>query len=117
MSAPLCRNCGQPIAKKSRLVWLVAGRPLTKAEKHSAPEIGRYVAVEELPRSREECRKLAKGAVLSISRTKAYWGAADRGGLDTFTEWDGVSYVDPYFCKGACAKAFGYAAAQREAAQ
>jgi hypothetical protein len=109
MSQPLCRYCGKPIAKASRQVWLVTGRPLTKAEKQSAPEIGRYVATLALPNSRDQCRKFTDGAVLSISR--ATW--APGGGIDTFTEWDRHSYADPYFCCAGHAKQMGYAVAAR----
>ena len=102
MSAPLCRYCGEPIAKATRTVWL-HDRPLTEHERCDGGMIFRHLFVEQLPPTIEDCRKLTNWEVLAVKRS--------RGTVDLFSEWDGQSYKDQYFCKADHAKRFGYAAA------
>jgi hypothetical protein len=104
---PLCRFCGGKIRKRVRTVWLYTpsqakGRSLT------ADDYSRHVVVDELPRSKQDCMRLTNQAIVSVSR-----GWADTDGYITrFNEWDGESYVDPFFCNGDHARKFAYAAAR-----
>jgi hypothetical protein len=105
MTAPLCRYCGKPIPKATRVVWLHP-RPLTDHEEEDGGAMWRHVSVEELPCNLAECQRLTNQQILQVR-----YGT--KGSITHFHEWDGKSYKDQYFCKGDCAKRFGYVAARR----
>lgn len=99
MTQPLCYCCGKPIAKQTTSVWLkLKGNNSTD---NSWP-FSRVLRVDEFPRNKAECQALTNYPVMSVKR------AADVSYICQFTEWDGKSYVDPYFCTGDCAKRMGY---------
>jgi hypothetical protein len=105
VSPPLCRYCGGPIAKRTRRVWITT-KPedqLLPSEK-TATQFSRTVRVDKRPANIAECRALTNWQVLHVR--KHYHGIA------SFTEWDGETYHDKFFCKGEHASAFGYAAAR-----
>jgi len=109
--APLCRYCAKPIPKLTRNVSLRTGAP-QPSDNASAP-FSRTVRVAELPRSKAECQRLTNGHIVSVSyhRSEVY-RPEDKDRVDGFTEWDGESYRDEFFCKGVCAQSFGYACAR-----
>ncbi len=103
MPAPLCRYCGTPIKKKTVTVYLRA-RAL---ESHEAShgDYARYLQVDKLPVTIGECRKLTNYSVVSVKCTP------DAKAISYFSEWDGQSYADKFFCTNNHAQKFGYAAA------
>lgn len=112
--APLCRYCGKPIAKRTTTV-------LVRAEQHPNDQITaswcRYVYVgSNPPRTIDDCRKLSNRIVVSVKRGKHWVDNYDRleknETIGEFTEWDGESFVDEFFCRGECARGFGYMAAK-----
>lgn len=101
MLAPLCRYCGGPIKKTTRTVYL-RDRPLQSHERESV--YSRYIVVEKLPATIDECRKLTNHQVVSVKRHHD----AERNAITFFSEWDGESYEDKFFCNGDHAKRFAY---------
>lgn len=96
---PHCRYCGKPIRKHTRTVWINGGF-LPGNDSDSS----RHVVVDPPPRTAADCERLTNWQVLSVRRS--------RGGdtISRFSEWDGESYADEFFCTGTCAQAMGYAA-------
>jgi hypothetical protein len=103
-AAPLCRFCGGAIRKRTRTVYL-RDRDLQPHETSGA--YGRYLRVDTLPSTIDECRKLTNQEVVSSRRHHD----PARKAIAFFSEWDGESYVDDYFCNGEHARRFGYVAA------
>lgn len=133
MSAPLCLNCKRPIAKRTISYWIeppreaklaqerfvmmggqkrscgfdaaVAAKPEGTIERdHSSARI--YTA--NLPRTKEDCKRLVNGEVVSIRR--GVTGEVVR----SFGVWEG-EYVDQHFCSNGCAEKFGRRMARRGA--
>lgn len=98
---PLCRYCGKPIAKRTRTVFF--GRQQQKLDDYWSERT-------EKPRSKQEAQRLLNAEIVSVS-----WSAIgdDDGNkyVHKVTTWDGVRYVDPYFCNGSHAQKFAYACA------
>lgn len=95
---PYCICCGDPIAK-----WT------------STHHIGwSKLKAGEAPRTRADLAKLTNLQVVSVR----YWQDRDDDDkpkgermIDRYSTWDGVSYVDQYFCDGTCGSRFAYIAA------
>lgn len=107
MKQPLCRYCGDPIRKRTRTVYL-RERELQSHER-SHGDYARYLRVDVLPSTIDECRKLTNHQVVSIKRHRD----PERNAVSYFSEWDGESYTDEFFCNGEHARLFGYAAARK----
>lgn len=106
---PLCRYCGKPIAKKTRTVIFNDGLHRAWADS------GHWTYREERPRSKDEAQRLLNQQIVSVRWSRGEDYAAKQAGFDFIsqaTTWDGESYVDSYFCNGAHAKDFAYAAAR-----
>lgn len=103
LTQPYCRYCSRPIKKRTRTVFLRVPDPNAKYA-NTDSEFWRTVEVEKLPQTREECQKLTNRKVVSIRR----W----QDGIHSFTDWDGESYDDEFFCTTTCAQGLGYAAAR-----
>jgi hypothetical protein len=91
---PLCRYCGQPIPKRTDTVFVRdPGSNLTGA-------------VDGPLHSKEECQSKVNQTVVSVT-----YGPTQNGigrTIWSFGIWDGKSYKDKYFCKGACATKLAY---------
>jgi hypothetical protein len=108
---PLCRFCGKPIAKHTRRVWIETNPEIGKGP---ATEWSRHVHVEKgsEPKNRADCQQLTNHQVVSLSYTERYDDRLEksvRSHVRSFSEWDGESYSDPYFCNGDHARRFAYA--------
>lgn len=127
---PLCRYCGKAIAKETRKVSL-HDQPLDANELNwnSSHNFSRHLSVAAYPKTKAECQALTNQTVVSISRgvfvkkqksretvhgNVAYYFSHDfdKNYIGAFTEWDGESYADKFFCSGDHAKAFGYVCAR-----
>lgn len=95
---PLCRCCGKPIAKSTRITWLRA--PSSIGPRDSG--WSRTLEVETFPKNREECQKLTNRAVTAVS----YWSKDEDRRITSFHDWDGESWKDEFFCTNTCAQAF-----------
>jgi len=98
---PLCRYCGKPIGKRSRMIMFVLdATPWKNRAEDGSPTI---VEVAKLPANLAEVRRLCTDEVLTV----VYSG----DGVRTAFVWDRISYKDLYFCRGDHAKRFGYSCA------
>ena len=92
---PLCRSCGKPIAKRTKM--------------HS-------VRGSEQPlRSKADAQKLTNERVIFLryhTETDAYMKPTGKRRIWFFTTWDGESYVDEFFCTNNCAMRLAYACAR-----
>lgn len=107
--APRCLNCGNPLRKRTRRVWIVWP---DSGSKHISDEVFRYITTDELLRTKADCQRLSNWQVVSVSYSAP---ATKRAGtIDSFGEWDGASYeaTAGFFCTGTCAQAFARAAAR-----
>lgn len=94
MTAPECLNCGSTIRKKTeKKSWWITDW-------------------QKAPKTIEEAKALSNYPMISHRWADA--PKSDGGGrfIISASYWDGVSYEDPYFCNGKCAKEFGYACAR-----
>lgn len=101
MTAPLCRYCGKAIRKRTRTNWIESERKPHMTN----TSFSRHVICDEPPADIAACRKLTNELVVSVQR---YQG----GRIRSFGSWDGVSYVDQFFCNGRHARLFAYAFAR-----
>jgi hypothetical protein len=106
---PLCRYCGKPIAKRTRLVN-VDHAETDQRQYHDHTEFWTHVYVtdETWPKNKADCQKLTNRQVVAVK-----YGAHVRGDyyehrVRAFSDWDGESYDDPFFCNGDHAKRLGY---------
>lgn len=108
-SRPLCRYCGKPIRKRTRMVCFGA----TDSQVASSPSFVTFRA--ERPRSKEEAQSLFNQEIVSVRWLRGEDYGAKQAGFDYITQastWDGETYDDPFFCNGDHAKKFAYAAAR-----
>jgi len=120
---PFCRWCGKKITKHGSRVWIK--REEAPTDRAFAGGWGRnvYIGDTPFPTNKAELQRHTNQHVLSykyeyeLDDNKYILGEkAARTGkkwIDSFEEWDGESYTDPFFCSGDHAKEFGYAAAQK----
>lgn len=103
---PLCRCCGNPIGKYTCKVLLREKREGDTQTYHdsTAYEFMRTLEVEKLPINREEAQRLTNRQIVSLS----YWPKTEDKPrrLSGFSEWDGETYADEFFCKNDCAIRF-----------
>jgi hypothetical protein len=109
--APLCRLCGKPIAKRTRCVYLVL-----KIDRQYHHDMGmiRYLEVAAYPETKADCAALTNWQVVSVDRrvVRDAEGNITKPDISRFTEWDGESYHDRFFCNGDHAKTFAYVMAE-----
>ena len=109
MTAPLCRFCGKPIAKRTERRWFTTDP--------ASMIFGREtkILVEKLPATKEEAQCYFNAAeVVSIQRAHR-WNEDEvqvDAGIASVTIWDRSSYVDQFFCTGEHAQRFGYVCAR-----
>lgn len=110
---PLCRYCAAPIRKHAITVYVRRSQG-----EHDRPYEGfsRYAYTAEPLKSKAECQRVTNNKVLSVSwsrgSTANYEPDPAKDEITSFTEWDGESYSDQFFCKGEHAKDFGYSLAR-----
>jgi hypothetical protein len=98
----LCRYCGCDIPKVTTAHHFryggEGGKPVNA------------IPVDREVTDRAELARYTNEEIVSVR----YTDHGDRFGrrIDTFSTWDGSSFVDPFFCKGEHAKLFGYALAR-----
>lgn len=102
---PYCRYCGEPISKYTEATW-VAKAPCTLPK--PVPRT-LYIDPDKLPRSKEDCERLTNNQVISVSYSYEFEDGVrtSRKYVACFTTWDGVTYVDPTFCRKDHARRFG----------
>lgn len=95
---PLCRHCGKPISKRTTGIYFGQTGNATDSEfwKHRP----------EKPANKAEAQRYSNLPIVAVS-----W-SSDRTHIWRVSVWDGVSYADQFFCKGACATAFAYVMAR-----
>lgn len=95
---PLCRLCAKGIKKVTHAHYF--GERTAQTFDYSTHHV-------EQPKSKAEVQRLLNGTVVSIRRDRInpefVWHAST---------WDGVSWVDEFFCNADHARQFGYAAAR-----
>jgi hypothetical protein len=94
---PHCRNCGKPIRRRGRTVYIVDQIKPDQIDDRSK----RYVVGSA--RGLADLERFTKMHILSVK--PAY---QKRDQIASFTEWDGVTFADPYFCTNNCAHEFAY---------
>lgn len=99
----LCRCCGKPIRKHTSTVYIERE---AKAY-HKGSDLSRYVYTEEPVVTVSECVPLSNMKIVAVKRSLS------RSEVKSFSEWDGASYADRFFCTTRCARDFGYFAAER----
>lgn len=108
MSAPTCRYCGRPIAKRPSSVYL-----RDKAQAARGVGGSDWLTVDTLPRTIDEAQRLLNWRITRVQRLSP--GQSDPGGIFQADGWDGESYAPRYgyFCKVDCAARYGRTAAER----
>lgn len=112
---PYCLCCGKPIRKFVRNVHVndAPGQGKGIRMKLDSPtEWGRVIEPSTPLRSKEQCQPYTNQHIVSIKyhsdwdmQTDTYSNRRVRH----FGEWDGESYIDPYFCnRTVCAVDYAY---------
>lgn len=99
-----CRYCGKPIPKWTNRQWVpheIRGQICTLADAQTLSNY-RVVSISRVSNSDQLSRE---------NRMKRHRGLGEKRAdpIRCYSTWDGESYVDPFFCKGTCAKDFAYA--------
>ena len=109
-NAPRCLNCGDPLRKKTRAVYVMDATSGARTDLSS--DFQRVIKLEQPLADRAACQRHTNLQVVSVS----YWPETSAKGrsVSSFGEWDGESYVSVagYFCTGACAYTFAEVAAK-----
>lgn len=95
-----CKNCGKPIKKLTRLIYLKNERT-----KYDVPGmlIGySYIGDAQLPQNVGDCRRFTNEQVVQVTYSRS------NAGIDSFYTWDGKTYLPcfGYFCTNRCAGQF-----------
>lgn len=101
---PLCRTCGTPIAKAT-----TNHRPAGSSPPYRDPD-------PSCPRTIDDCRKLTNEQVVRVEYTYRLDDESQRTGdrwIDSYSTWDGRTYVDEFFCTRSCAETLGRACARQ----
>jgi hypothetical protein len=110
---PLCRACGKPIAKYTTTAYVV---PELDERYHRNNSYSRYIYANPPLVSKADCQRVSNQQVMSIKYTidtdAHFEPIPGSRHVHLFTEWDGESYTDEFFCSGACAQDFGRMAAR-----
>lgn len=113
---PLCRYCGDRIRKHAVTVYLKRER---SEYDRDHPGFSRHIYTAEPIKSKADCEKQTNQTVIAvkwdrptISTDTGYARAPDRDQIASFSEWDGESYIDQFFCNGDHAKRFAYVMAR-----
>jgi hypothetical protein len=100
MTQPLCRYCAGKIAKRTTTVRFVVERKShMRDDQFTSYVIGH-------PMTKAEAQRLVNQTVVSVRHDANPWGDMTDKYVTQASVWDGESYVDPYFCNGACRSAF-----------
>lgn len=98
---PLCRACGKPIPKHTNKVSF--GETYSKRFQNTRPV------------SIEEARKLVNTQIVARRWTTPtrleqgeYVPTGEPRFISEISTWDRESYIDEFFCKGACAQSYAY---------
>ena len=112
MKQPFCRYCGAKIRKRTTTIYFVAELKDYHVRENAA-EHGFVRHVVGHPTTKAEAQKLVNQEIVSVRHTSDPW-AHNPGDvyIAQASAWDGESYVDEFFCNGAHAKDFAYAAAR-----
>jgi hypothetical protein len=94
---PLCRFCGNPIAKTTVTVQFVENGSNTNSPS------GNWRQRVGAPRTREEAQRFVNEPIQTVK----FLGDGDDKRIVKLTAWDGESYLDEHFCKDSCAQFFG----------
>lgn len=97
---PLCRFCGKPIAKRTIRHYFGKRPDYCRRSDWSVDHV-------EQPATMADAQRLINEQIVSVRRDR-------RRMISDVGAWDGESYVDEFFCKGECARRFGYAMARNE---
>lgn len=121
-----CIVCGKKIAKRTTtyliqkpreardpLFKTIMGRQMLDHPALEAKEEGliegtdffKQIYLSDPPTDKAGVQRLVNEEVVSVRRS--YEGTL----IDQFSTWDGVSYVDEFFCSNLCARRQGYASA------
>jgi ribosomal protein L24E len=110
---PFCRYCGGPIRKKTATVFIRAPGKGTGLSNYGS----RLIEVEPLPQTKEDCQKYTNQKIMSVKRDKRMnydINKMEDFGIDQFTEWDGETYDDKFFCSGTCAQKMAYGILEKQ---
>lgn len=99
----ICRCCAKPLRKYTTTAYIKKEKSQYDVERLYHRYI--YLTIDAWPKTISDCRKLSNQHVLAVKRYKS-------GEIASFSEWDGVRYIDSLFCTGTCAQAFGRMAAR-----
>lgn len=102
-SQPLCRYCGGKIGKWTRVVYL-RGHFCFRLRHDDIFSRSLDATADDI----RHCRILTNQKVVAVKRGTY----AGQSCVVCFSEWDGESYRDEFFCNGDHARRFGYAAAR-----
>ena len=95
--APLCRYCGKPIQKSTKVVYF--GEQTERRNSWSTHLTAPY------PATRAEAQKLVNEQIVAVRK-----GYGESEGLISHVHtWDGESYRDAHFCNADHARRFAYA--------
>ena len=109
---PLCRCCGNAIGKRTETHWICAENPEQRGSIATNPLYHYIKPGEHWPTNVEEVQQRGNLKVVSVRRASWSKDKDRRKQVASFTVWDGKSYDDEFFCKGACAQDFGRMAAK-----
>lgn len=111
---PRCIVCGKAIGKRLSHIWFREARGeislgfghVSPARLHGSRTSNGGMTelfLDHLPQTKEEAQRHSNHPIQRV--------ISHRGFITQASFWDGESYRDPYFDKGACAIKQGYAAA------
>jgi ribosomal protein L24E len=103
-----CRYCGKMLRKWTVTVY-VRDEPTKYDHAHG---YCRYVYPPQKLKNKADCQKFTNQQVVSVSYSYPTQDGDRIPGaayVQSFNEWDGESWDDPYFCGAKCAQGLAYA--------